>query len=63
MPAVLNAANEAAVALFLNGKIGFTDIPKLIEKAMGAYTVKYDYSLEDVLEADSFAREYVFGLN
>ncbi len=63
MPAVLNAANEAAVALFLNGKIGFTDIPKLIEKAMGAYTVKYDYSLEDVLEADGFAREYVFGLN
>lgn len=63
MPAVLNAANEAAVALFLNGKIGFTDIPELIEKAMGAYTVKYDYSLEDVLEADGFAREYVFGLN
>ena len=63
MPAVLNGANEAAVALFLEGRIGFNDIPALIEKTMGAYTVKYDYSLEDVLEADSFAREYVYRLN
>lgn len=63
MPAVLNGANEAAVALFLDGKISFNDIPALIERTMGAYTVKYDYSLEDVLEADSFAREYVYRLN
>jgi 1-deoxy-D-xylulose-5-phosphate reductoisomerase len=62
MPAVLNAANEVAVAKFLDNKIGFTDIPKLIEKAMSAYTVKYNYSLEDVYEADSFAREYVNNL-
>lgn len=58
MPAVLNGANEVAVAKFLDGKIGFTDIPALIEKTMSAYTVKYDYTLDDVLEADSFAREY-----
>lgn len=58
MPAVLNGANEVAVAKFLDGKIGFTDIPVLIEKTMSAYTVKYNYILEDVLEADSFAREY-----
>ena len=63
MPAVLNGANEAAVALFLDGKISFNDIPALIERTMGAYTVKYDYSLEDVLEADNFAREYVYRLN
>lgn len=62
MPAVLNAANEVAVAKFLEGKINFVDIPRLIEKAMSAYNVKYDYSLEDVLEADSFAREYVNNL-
>lgn len=62
MPAVLNGANEVAVAKFLEGKINFVDIPRLIEKAMGAYNVKYDYSLEDVLQADSFAREYVRNL-
>jgi 1-deoxy-D-xylulose-5-phosphate reductoisomerase len=62
MPAVLNAANEIAVAKFLDNRIGFNDIPRLIEKAMSAYTVKYDYSLEDVYEADSFAREYVNNL-
>lgn len=58
MPAVLNAANEIAVGRFINREIGFTDIPLLIEKAMNAYTVKYNYSLEDVLKADSWAREY-----
>jgi 1-deoxy-D-xylulose-5-phosphate reductoisomerase len=58
MPTVLNAANEIAVAKFLNGKISFVDIPMLIEKTMNTYNVKYDYSLEDVLEADSWAREF-----
>ena len=62
LPAVLNGANEIAVDKFLKGQVGFTDIPMLIEKAMSAYTVKYDYTLEDVLEADSFAREYVNNL-
>lgn len=59
MPAVLNSANEAAVALFLNKEIGFLDIPKLIEKAISAYTVKYNYTLEDLKEADIYAREFV----
>ena len=58
MPAVLNGANEIAVARFINREIAFTDIPKLIEKAMSAYTVKYNYTLDDVLEADRWAREY-----
>lgn len=58
MPTVLNAANEIAVAKFLNNEIKFIDIPVLIEKAMMAYTVKYDYTLEDVLEADRWAREF-----
>lgn len=62
MPAVLNAANEIAVAKFIDGKIAFTDIPVLIEKAMNAYTVKYNYTLEDVLEADAFARDFVSNL-
>jgi len=48
MPCVLNYANENAVAEFLAGKIGFTDIPLLIENAMRAHTVKYDFGLEDI---------------
>lgn len=58
MPTVLNGANEIAVGRFINREIGFTDIPKLIEMAMNAYTVKYNYTLDDVLEADAWAREY-----
>ena len=34
------------------------DIAALIEKTMDAYTVKYDYSLEDLLEADAWAKAY-----
>lgn len=58
LPAVLNAANEIAVSRFIEREIAFTDIPKLIEKAMNAYNVKYNYTLDDVLKADSWAREY-----
>ena len=58
MPTVLNAANEIAVGRFIEREIGFLDIPKLIEMAMNAYNVKYNYTLEDVLEADAWAREY-----
>lgn len=62
MPTVMNASNEIAVARFINREIGFMDIPKLIEKTMSAYNVKYNYSLEDVLEADRWAREYTKSL-
>ena len=58
LPAVLNGANEVAVARFLKGDIGFLDIPELIEQTMDAYTVKYEYTLEDLLEADAWAKEY-----
>lgn len=59
MPAVLNSANEVAVDLFLNNKIKFLDIPKLIETTMGAYTVKYNYTLNDLKETDMVVREFV----
>lgn len=59
MPAVLNSANEVAVDLFLNNKIKFLDIPKLIETTMGAYTVKYNYTLDDLKETDTVVREFV----
>jgi 1-deoxy-D-xylulose-5-phosphate reductoisomerase len=62
MPAVLNAANEIAVSKFINEKIAFVDIPELIETTMNAYTVKYNYTLDDVLNADKWAREYTENL-
>ena len=58
LPAVLNGANEIAVARFLKGDIGFLQIPELIEQTMDAYTVKYEYTLEDLLEADAWAKDY-----
>ena len=58
LPAVLNGANEVAVARFLKGDIGFLDIPELIEQTMDAYTIKYEYTLEDLLEADAWAKDY-----
>jgi len=60
MPAVLNAANEAAVDLFLRGEIRFLDILAIIEKTMSAYTYKQDYELCDIIEADNFGKEYVY---
>ena len=62
MPTVMNASNEIAVAKFINKDISFLDIPKLIEKAMSAYNVVYNYNLDDVLEADKWAREYTKSL-
>lgn len=58
MPAVLNAANEQAVALFLDEKIQFLDIPKLIEKACDKHQIDNCASpgLEDILAADQWAR-------
>ena len=61
MPAVLNAANEQAVALFLEEKIEFLDIPRLIEYACEKH--KNDNcstpSLDDIIAADSWARKIV----
>jgi len=59
MPAVLNAANETAVENFINGKIKFLDIPKLIEMSMNEYNTKYNYTLTDVINADNWARTFV----
>lgn len=56
MPAVLNAANEIAVALFLQEKIGFMDIPRLVEKVMGKHKVVKDFDIEDIFEIDRWAR-------
>lgn len=62
LPAVLNGANEIAVERFLKGEITFLQIPALIEQTMNAYTVKYDYKLEDLLKADDWARSFATGV-
>ncbi len=56
MPAVLNAANEIAVQAFLDGKIGFLDIPALIEKTMDQHSPVDLTDLAVALEADQWAR-------
>ncbi len=59
MPAVANGSNEAAVELFLSGKIGILDIPRLIKKAMINIPNKQNINIDDVYTADSEARKIV----
>ena len=56
---VMNGANEVAVALFLEDKIGFYDIYDLVKGAMDAIPFIADPTLEQVLECDAAARKYV----
>ena len=58
-PAAINGANEQTVQLFLQGKIGFLDIARLNEEAMENQRSVDNYSLEDILKADSEARQFV----
>jgi 1-deoxy-D-xylulose-5-phosphate reductoisomerase len=58
LPVVLNAANEVAVEIFLEGKLGFTGIPDVIEKTMDAHEVGAVSTLDAVHRADGWAREY-----
>ena len=58
-PAVLNAANEEAVNLFLNGKIKFTDILKIVKNTLSAHINDKDVTLEKIYLADNWAREFV----
>ena len=54
-PAVLSAADEVAVAAFLQGKIGFTGIHRLVEKVLGEHNSKQDPDLDDITAADRWA--------
>jgi 1-deoxy-D-xylulose-5-phosphate reductoisomerase len=58
LPVVLNAANEIAVELFLDGKLGFTAIPRVIEKTMDAHHTEAVDALDVVRRTDAWAREY-----
>lgn len=59
MPAVLNAANEELVKMYLDGKIKLTDIAKGIEKAMKKHKVQQNPGLDEIRRADAWAREQV----
>ncbi|MTI48028.1 1-deoxy-D-xylulose-5-phosphate reductoisomerase [Sporosalibacterium faouarense] len=59
MAAVLNGANESAVQLFLEGKIKFIDIARMVEKVMSLHHNIKNPTLEDVLEVDKWARRMV----
>ena len=58
MPAVLNAANEAAVNAFLNQLIAFMDIPRVVAKTMNKHVIVPKPELNDILEADQWARRH-----
>ncbi|MBM4286456.1 MAG: 1-deoxy-D-xylulose-5-phosphate reductoisomerase [Deltaproteobacteria bacterium] len=58
LPAVLNAANEVAVAAFLEGRLPFYGIPRLVEETMAAHRCAPLASLEQVLEIHRWAQEF-----
>ncbi|MFA5324050.1 MAG: 1-deoxy-D-xylulose-5-phosphate reductoisomerase, partial [Smithella sp.] len=55
-PAVLNAADEVAVSAFMQKKIRFADLPKIIDKVLNVHRIIYNPSLEHILHADLWAR-------
>lgn len=61
MPVVFNAANECAVAKFLNREIGFLTIYEILETAMENHVLIKDPSLEEILEAENKTREMIEG--
>jgi 1-deoxy-D-xylulose-5-phosphate reductoisomerase len=56
-PAVLCAADEVAIELFLQNRIGFLEIPKLVERVLSEHQSKSQPSIDDILAADDWARE------
>jgi 1-deoxy-D-xylulose-5-phosphate reductoisomerase len=57
MPAVLNGANEVAVAAFLSGRIGFREIHRIIGKTMHRHASRHVSEIGDILEVDRWARQ------
>lgn len=62
-PCILNAANEVAVEKFLNGNIRFSEIPKLINKALDKIENHSNPDIETIIECDKLTREFVNNLN
>ncbi|HHW92572.1 MAG TPA: 1-deoxy-D-xylulose-5-phosphate reductoisomerase [Firmicutes bacterium] len=62
MPTVVNAANEMAVAAFLQKKIGFLDIPRVIRQVMDLHQVRKNPDLDAIFSADTWARQETQGI-
>jgi 1-deoxy-D-xylulose-5-phosphate reductoisomerase len=62
MPCILNAANEIAVDAFLNGKIRFTEMPRLVRKVMDSITFMQAPTLENLVTTNTEARAYAASL-
>jgi len=62
-PAVFNGADEAAVNLFLNKKIDFISIPAIVDKTLQNHSLITNPSLEEILEADRWAKKFVIKTN
>ena len=60
-PCVMNAANEVAVSLFLNDRIGFMDIPRIIEQQLAEVPYSHPTSIEEYLEIDREVRNRLQG--
>ena len=58
-PAVLNAANEVAVAKFLAGQLSFTGIFKVVEKVLSLHNTETDVTIDSIFKADAWARNEV----
>ena len=58
-PVVFNAANEAAVAAFLEGRIRFGQIVELIDHCLQVHTIQEHLTLEELLDIDAWARREV----
>ena len=61
-PVTMNGANEMLVSAFLEGRISYLDIPRIIDRIMQEHKVQYDLSLEVILEADKMARQAVLDI-
>lgn len=59
LPTVLNAANEELVQLFIQEKIGFYDIPKMIEECLEKHNIEYQLDVDKIIEIDRWARNFV----
>ena len=55
-PCVLNAANEVAVAAFLQQQIGFTDIASVVEQVLAEANTQISHNIDDLLAKDAWAR-------
>lgn len=62
MPTVFNAANEWAVEAYLNGKIGFLDIPEIINEAMNDHKVISSPSLKEILNTEQKTYDFIEGI-